>query len=111
MQTSLVRDGSIKLSLLNPDFTTANRVARAINGEWGNIAIARDASTVEVDVPGSRADNLVSFIASIEDISISPDQAAKIVLNERTGTIVMGANVSISEVAVSQGGLTVTVNK
>lgn len=111
VQTSLVRDGSIKLSLLNSDFTTANRVARAINSEWGNIAIARDASTVEVEVPSSRADNLVSFIASIEDISISPDQAAKIVLNERTGTIVMGANVSISEVAVSQGGLTVTVNK
>lgn len=111
VQTNLVRDGNIKLSLINSDFTTANRVARAINSEWGNIAIARDASTVEVEVPSSRADNLVSFIASIEDISISPDQAAKIVLNERTGTIVMGANVSISEVAVSQGGLTVTVNK
>lgn len=61
-------------------------------------------------VPGSTYD-VVSFIASLEEMSISPDQAAKVVLNERTGTVVMGGNVGISEVAVSQGGLTVTVTK
>ena len=111
VSNNLVSDGGISLSLLHPDFTTANRIANAINAQWGGIAKATDAGKVVVDVPGGSSGNLVSFIAAIEDLNISPDQAAKIVLNERTGTIVMGANVSISEVAVSQGGLTVTVNK
>lgn len=108
--TPIASDGVVRLSLNKPDFTTANRVASRINSTWGNIATATDAGTVSVMVPGSTYD-VVSFIASLEEMSISPDQAAKVVLNERTGTVVMGGNVGISEVAVSQGGLTVTVTK
>lgn len=108
--TNIAEDGYIRLSLNQPDFGTANRIANKINSNWGNIAIASDAGTVNVEIPYS-GDNIVNFIARIEELSIDPDQVAKVVLNERTGTIVMGGNVGISEVAVSQGGLTVTVNK
>lgn len=108
--TSLASDGMLRLSLHKPDFTTASRVANRINATWGNIATASDAGTISVRVPSSGYD-MVSFIANLEEMSIEPDQAAKVVLNERTGTVVMGGNVGISEVAVSQGGLTVTITK
>lgn len=109
-QTSLGQGGSIRFSLNSPDFTTAKRIAEEINARMGRIATATDAGTVTVNVPGG-GENAVNLISNIEDIIISPDQAAKVVINERTGTIVMGGNVSISEVAVSQGGLTVTISK
>ncbi|MDR3349133.1 MAG: flagellar basal body P-ring protein FlgI [Acidaminococcales bacterium] len=108
--TALASDGVLRLSLNKPDFTTADRVANRINAVWGGIAMASDAGTVSVSIPGGGHD-IVGFIASIEEISVDPDQAAKVVLNERTGTVVMGGNVGISEVAVSQGGLTVTITK
>lgn len=108
--TNLAEDGYIRLSINQPDFTTANRIARKINSTWGNIAVASDAGTVNVEIPYG-GDDIVNFIARLEELPIDPDQAAKVVLNERTGTIVMGGNVGISEVAVSQGGLTVTINK
>jgi flagellar P-ring protein precursor FlgI len=108
--TTLASEGVLRLSLNKPDFTTADRVANRINSVWGGIAMASDAGTVSVNIPGGGYD-IVGFIASLEEISIDPDQAAKVVLNERTGTVVMGGNVGISEVAVSQGGLTVTITK
>ena len=108
--TTLSSEGVLRLSLNKPDFTTADRVANKINSVWGGIAIASDAGTVSVNIPGGGQD-IVGFIASLEEMSIDPDQAAKVVLNERTGTVVMGGNVGISEVAVSQGGLTVTIAK
>jgi flagellar P-ring protein precursor FlgI len=108
--TALTSDGILRLSLNKPDFTTADRVANRINSVWGGIAIASDAGTVSVNIPGGGQD-IVGFIASLEEISVDPDQAAKVILNERTGTVVMGGNVGISEVAVSQGGLTVTITK
>ena len=108
--TILAENGVVSLSLNKPDFTTANRIASRINATWGNSATAVDAGTVSVRVPSSSYD-LVGFIANLEEMSIEPDATAKIILNERTGTVVMGGNVGISEVAVSQGGLTVTVTK
>ncbi len=107
--TNLSPDGYIRLSLNNPDFTTANRIAERINANFGSIATADDAGTVSI-ATSARSD-VVSFISNIEELSVDPDQAAKVVLNERTGTVVMGGNVGISEVAVSQGGLTVTITK
>jgi len=108
--TNLAEGGVIRLSLNKADFTTANRIANRVNATWGNIATATDAGTVSVLVPSSGYD-LVGFIANLEEMSIEPDTIAKVILNERTGTVVMGGNVGISEVAVSQGGLTVTITK
>lgn len=109
--TQLVTNGAITLSLNQPDFTTANRISEAIDSRFGSISVARDPGTVMVNVPGQYEGNIVGFVASIEDLSVNPDNIAKIVINERTGTIVMGANVTIDEVAVAQGGLSITITK
>lgn len=103
--------GMISLSLGRGDFTTAARVADAINAQYGRIATAANAGRVDVQVPGYYQSNIVSFIASLEDIYITPDTPAKIVVNERTGTIVMGGNVAVDEVAITQGGLSIAISK
>lgn len=103
--------GMISLSLGRGDFTTAARVADAINAQYGRIATAANAGRVDVQVPGYYQGNIVSFIASLEDIYITPDNPAKIVVNERTGTIVMGGNVAVDEVAITQGGLSITISR
>lgn len=64
-----------------------------------------------VNVPSQYEGNVVGFVASLEELSVNPDNIAKIIINERTGTIVMGANVAIDEVAVAQGGLSITITK
>ena len=102
-------DGNIILALNNPDFTTADRISDALNGRFGSIAKARDPGAVVVSIPSEYADNTVSFIAAMEELPITPDAVAKIVINERTGTIVMGTDVTIGEVAVAQGSLTVKI--
>lgn len=107
----LVTNGNITLSLSQPDFTTASRISNAIDSQFGGISTARDPGTVLVSVPSHYEGNLVAFVAALEDLYITPDQIAKIVINERTGTIVMGANVSIDEVAVAHGGLSVRVTR
>lgn len=104
-------NGTVTLSLSQPDFTTATRVSEAVNYRFGSIATARDPGTVVIAVPPEYQSNVVSFVASVEELSIVPDNAAKIVINERTGTIVMGANVAIDSVAVTQGGLTIKISK
>lgn len=106
---SMAESGNITLSLSKPDFTTASRVSEAIAYRFGQIAYARDAGTVVVEVPGAYSGNLVGFIASLEELPVTPDSSAKVVINERTGTVVMGGNVTIAAVAVTQGGLTVKI--
>ncbi|WP_163851540.1 flagellar basal body P-ring protein FlgI [Pseudooceanicola aestuarii] len=101
---------SIRLSLRNPDFTTAVRMAEAINNRFGgNTARALDPSTIEVR-PLGKAD-MPSLLADLENIRVQPDAVAKVVIDARSGTIVIGANVRIDKVAVSQGGLTVMVRE
>ncbi|WP_375689975.1 flagellar basal body P-ring protein FlgI [Pseudooceanicola sp. LIPI14-2-Ac024] len=101
---------SVRLNLRNPDFTTATRIAEAINAEMGpNTAAALDPSTVEVQTPGKAA--TPPFLADVENIRVQPDSIAKVVIDARSGTIVIGADVRIDEVAVSQGGLTVMVRE
>lgn len=103
-------DGNtVTLALNQPDFTTANRIAEAVDSRFGAVAYARDPGTVVVTVPGEYANNVVTFVASLEELAVTPDSIAKIVINERTGTVVMGSNVTIDEVAVAQGSLTVTI--
>ena len=109
--TQLVNNGAITLSLSQPDFTTANRISEAIDNQFGSISKARDPGTVTVNVPSQYGSNLVGFMAALEELYINPDNIAKIVINERTGTIVMGAHVSVDEVAVAQGGLSIRINK
>mgnify|MGYP003585851773 CR=1 FL=1 len=104
-------NGQFNLALNRPDFTTATRIAEAITQRFGTIATARDPGTVTVSVPAMFGQDVVGFVAAIEELRIRPDEVARVVINERTGTIVMGSNVSIDEVAVAQGGLTVKITK
>lgn len=101
---------TITFVLADPDYTTANRIASAINGQvGGGIARARDASGIEIRVPDSQRDQLVSFVAKLENVSVQPDRRAKVVINERTGTVVSGGDVQISKVAVSHGDLKISI--
>jgi len=113
----LGRQASLRLALRNPDLTTATRIAGAINAfTGGNIASAVDPSTVRLKLSGSYKDgdqsaNIVAFLTQIEQIFVEPDQKAKVVIDERTGIIVMGRDVKVSTVAIAQGNLTVTITE
>lgn len=104
-------NGEMNLLLNNSDFTTATRVASAINTKFGNCAHAVDARRVSVLVPANYISSPSAFIASIEGLTIRPDTVARVVVNERTGTIVMGGNVRIGNVSVAHGNLTVKVTE
>ena len=99
----------LTLVLNNPDFTTAARLAKAIRNK--NLANARavDATTVKVSLAKVNLNNIVDFISKIEYLTVIPDNVAKVVINGRTGTIVIGERVKISPVAVSQGSITVKI--
>ncbi|MCB9948859.1 MAG: flagellar basal body P-ring protein FlgI [Rhodospirillaceae bacterium] len=102
----------IDLALRNPDFTTARRIQDAINRYTGaGLATALDPATVRLTVPASLAGDVVGLITEIEQLEIVPDQPARVVVDERTGIIVMGENVRISTVAVAQGNLTVRITE
>ena len=101
----------MRLSLRNPDFTTATRIAGAINAFSGaNAAAAMDPATVRLRRPPGFAD-MASFIAQIEGLEIEPEQRARVIINETTGVIVMGENVRVSTVAIAQGNLTIQVQE
>lgn len=109
---TLVDDqGFLYIELLNPDFTTANELSDKINKRLLGNALALDAATVRVYVPSVYREDLVGLIAQLENLSVAPaNQAAKIVIEERTGTLIIGQNVRIGPVAVTHGGLTVRVD-
>jgi flagellar P-ring protein precursor FlgI len=99
-----------RLSLRNPDFTTARRVAAAVNRYVGGLAArALDPATVVVQPPAGR--DMVEFLTDIEQLPIEPDQIARVVINEQSGVIVMGAGVRVDEVAIAQGNLTIRVTE
>lgn len=107
---TMVVNGRLKLVLNRPDFTTASRLARTINDSMGDgIATPVDMSLVAVTVPGGSRHNLVDFIAQLEALSVTPDGVAKIIISERTGTIVVGDKVRIAPVAVTHKNITVEV--
>ena len=103
---------SFRLNLRNPDFTTAHRLANVINEEMGRgTANARDAAAVEVRAP-TDPDQRVSFISMIENLRVTPGEGeARVVVNSRTGTVVIGNNVRVTPAAVSHGNLTVTIQQ
>ncbi len=100
------KTGTVTLVLNQPDFTSANRVAAALNRAGLN-AEAKDASTILVS--SDSGEDYVALVSRIEAVRVTPDTIAKIVINERTGTIVIGENVVIAPVAVSYGGIDVTI--
>ncbi|WP_078521988.1 flagellar basal body P-ring protein FlgI [Thioclava sp. F28-4] len=101
---------SVRLSLREPDFTTASRVAGVINDKLGhNTAQMLDPSTIEVQAKGKYG--VPELLAMIENLPVTPDSVAKVVVDEKSGTIVIGSNVRIDQVAISQGGLTVKVKE
>ena len=103
---------SIKLSLRNPDFTTARRISQAINAFLGTSAAApSDPTTINLKVPDSYRNDLVNLLTDIEQLRIEPDQLARVVIDEQSGTIVMGENVRISTVAIAQGSLTIRITE
>jgi flagellar P-ring protein precursor FlgI len=107
--TEVVRNGAMNLMLRDADFTSAARMAEAINRVFPNTAVARDAKTVNVLVPPDYKDYEVNFLATIGSIELEPDTAARVVINERTGVIVATSNVRVSKVAISHGSLTISV--
>jgi flagellar P-ring protein precursor FlgI len=112
VEFALNRLNQVRLSLRNADLTTAKRIAAAINDFIGApTAEPLDSSTVQVNVPRQFAGNVVALLTEIEQLQIEPDQPAKIVIDERSGIIVMGRDVRVSMVAVAQGNLTVTISE
>ncbi|CAN5416025.1 flagellar basal body P-ring protein FlgI [soil metagenome] len=108
--TELAANNQLVMVLRNEDFSTASRLNQVINAKFGiGTAKALDGRNIEVMLPARYTDNHVGFIAELESLSLKPDKIAKIVINERTGTIVMGREVKIASVAISQGGVTVKV--
>ena len=104
--------GSIRLSLRNPDFTTARRVSAAINNFAGSrIAVPSDPATINVSVPPGHQDGTIGLVTDIEQLRVQPDTVARVVVDERTGVIVIGENVRVSTVAVAQGNLTVRITE
>ena len=109
---SALDTGSVTLMLQRPDATTAVRLADAVNGAGeGAVARAIDPSTVIVSVPASYQPRLMEFIARIEILTLSVDVPARVVINERTGTIIMGSRLRISTVAIAHGNLTIQVKE
>jgi flagellar P-ring protein precursor FlgI len=108
--TSIVRDNTVELLLRDPGFTSAALLATAINGIFTNSARAVDTTSVQVQMPpGSDADP-VGFVARLENIEVTPDTPpARIIINERTGTIVATARIHISSCAVAYGNITINV--
>jgi flagellar P-ring protein precursor FlgI len=101
---------NVTFVLAEPDYTTASRVAHAINAHFKEeLAQPRDASGIEIRVPDANRGRLVDFMAQLENVAVEPDQRAKVVINERTGTLVAGGDVRIAKVAISHGDLKLTV--
>jgi flagellar P-ring protein FlgI len=101
----------INLALKNPDISTARSIETAINSALrSKLAAAKDPGTVAIQIPEKYSANVVGFLADIENITVYPDTVAKIVIDEATGTIVIGENVKVSNVAIAQGNLIVKVS-
>ncbi len=106
------RDSTLAIVLTQADFTTANRVAEQVNTKFGNkIAIANDGSTISLVVPNDFRQNgrLVEFISLVELLEVLPDVAARVIINEKTGTVVVGGAVSLLPVAISHAGLNIDI--
>lgn len=103
---------AVKLSLHNPDLTTARRIAKAINGQMQlEMARALDPATIQIERPVGHPLPMVDILTNIEQLAITPDQRARVVIDERTGIIVIGSEVRINSVAIAQGNLTISISE
>lgn len=104
---------AIRVSLHESDFTTAKRLMNVVNAKYPGSAQAISAANVEITPPKEfrNMDMITQFISQIEELAVTPDAIARVVINERTGTIVAGENVRISTVAIAHGSLTITINE
>jgi flagellar P-ring protein precursor FlgI len=102
-------DRQIELFLHEPDFTSSARMAATINSKFPSLALPIDAATIRVKIPENMDGTVVDFIARLEELTVNPDVAARIIINERTGTIVATASVRISACAVSHGNVTISI--
>src|SRR2546423_6349470 len=112
IEFALNRLNQLRLALRNADFTTAKRIASAVNDFIGSpTAEPLDSSTVQVTIPKKFQGNVVALLTEIEQLQVEPDLTAKVVIDERSGIIVMGRDVRVSMIAVAQGNLTVTISE
>lgn len=103
---------NLRLALREADFTTAGRIEQAINRNFGRrVAVMLDSGTVQLDVPATRMRSVAHALGRIENIEVQPERKARVVVDQRSGTIVMGEDVRISRVAVSQGNLTLRIQE
>ncbi|MGW8300516.1 MAG: flagellar basal body P-ring protein FlgI [Desulfobacterales bacterium] len=103
---------SLTLALHEPDFTTASRVAQAINRAfYSQLAQTENAGSIQVSVPENYLGNTVEFVTLIESLGVTPDMVSKVVVNERTGTVIMGENVRISTIAIAHGNLSIQIDE
>jgi flagellar P-ring protein precursor FlgI len=106
---TIVRDDTVELLLREPSFISVALMANAINQIFTNSAHAIDSTSVQVHMPEGARNDPMDFIAALEDIEITPDTPARVIINERTGTIVATANVKISSCAVACGNITINI--
>jgi flagellar P-ring protein FlgI len=112
IEFALNRLPNVRLALRNGDFTTAKRIAAAVNDFLGTkTAEPLDPSTVQLTIPPEFKGNVVAFLTEIEQLQVEPDLGAKIIIDERSGIIVMGRDVRVATVAVAQGNLTVSISE
>lgn len=102
----------LRIALREADFTTAVRIEQAINNNFGRqVALMLDSGTVQLDIPGMQMRSVAHALSRIENIQVEPERKARVVVDQRSGTIVMGEDVRISRVAVSQGNLTLRIQE
>jgi flagellar P-ring protein FlgI len=100
----------ISVFLKEPDITTAQNVMTSINQKFGNeISKAIDAAEIKITIPQDKQNNLIGFLSEVENLAVQVDEIAKVVLNERTGTVVSGQNVKIQPVTITHGSLNITI--
>jgi flagellar P-ring protein precursor FlgI len=112
IQSNFNQKKSLTLALHDPDFTTASRVAQAINRAfYSQLAQTENAGSIRVSVPENYQGNTVQFVTLVESLGVTPDMISKVVVNERTGTVIMGENVRIATIAIAHGNLSIQINE
>jgi flagellar P-ring protein FlgI len=111
INAQIVTQGELRLELRTPGFTVASRIAEAVNAKFPKSATALDSGVVKVKVPAGFETKHVELMAALEDIEVTPVRRARVVINERTGTIVAGGDVRLNAAAVVHGNLTITVKE
>lgn len=105
------RDDEVMIALKSPDFTNARRMAERINEVFVGSAYAKDAGTINIRIPENMKDDPVKFLSIVENLDIRPDNQAKIVVDEKTGTIVIGENVRVATVVISHGNISIQIKE